>query len=316
MTKRDEVSALSKISLGTTADWKAAGLSRSRLYSLIESGELVRVRHGVYAPRSALAKAESEPARRHAVEVAAVRLTRAPKAVASHHSAAVIWGLDLLTRPPEGTVSLTVPPGARRGTFAGRGVITHAAQLTPADVTTRYGLPVTTPARTVADIARTSSFMAGVVVADSAIHRLRTSKSDLRRVLANRQRWPGSDRAKKVVEFASGLAESVLESCARVVFAERGLPPPRLQVELSGAGGRFIGRVDFFWPERRVAAESDGLLKYNGAKEAIAELRRDRLLREAGFEVVHFTWAELFGQPERVVARIRDAFDRAARMRR
>jgi len=54
--------------------------------------------------------------------------------------------------------------------------------------------------------------------------------------------------------------------------------------------------------------EADGLLKYQGRAEAIAELRRDRLLREAGYEVVHFTWQELFTEPTRVVARIRQAF--------
>ena len=51
----------------------------------------------------------------------------------------------------------------------------------------------------------------------------------------------------------------------------------------------------------------------NPAK-AIAELKRDRLLREAGFEVVHFTWKELFAEPDRVAARIRAAFTRALRL--
>jgi very-short-patch-repair endonuclease len=310
------VDAFCELRVGTTADWRAAGLSAKRLHSLTGSGELVKLRHGVYARRAVVAEAESDPARRHALDVAAVRLARSQQAVASHLSAAVVWGLDLLTRPPDGTVSVTVPPGTRLGAFVSKGVITHAAELAPADVTTRYGVPLTTAARTVVDVARISPFMEGVVVADSAIHQLLTSKSDLGRALASQDRWPGSDRARKVVEFASGRAESVLESCARVVFREFRLPPPELQVVLNGANGRFIGRVDFFWPDHRVVAESDGLLKYSGAREAIAELRRDRLLREAGFEVVHVTWAELFSQPERVVERIRDTFERAARLRR
>jgi Transcriptional regulator, AbiEi antitoxin/Protein of unknown function (DUF559) len=308
--------AFGNIRLGAVADWRAAGLSTRRLYSLVRSGDLVKLRHGVYARRATVAEAESDPAERHALDVAAVRLTRPGQTVASHHSAAVIWGLDLLTRPPDGTVSMTCPPGTRLGTFMSVGVITRAAELKPEDVTKRFGVPLTTPARTVVDVARTSPFMAGVVIADSAIRQLLAPKSELRRALANRRRWPGSDRARNVIEFASGRAESVLESCARVVFREHGLPPPELQVILSGANGDFIGRVDFFWPDHRVVAEADGLLKYSSGREAIAELRRDRLLREAGFEVVHLTWAELFSQPERVVARIRDAFGRAARLRR
>ena len=48
--------------------------------------------------------------------------------------------------------------------------------------------------------------------------------------------------------------------------------------------------------------------------EAIAALKRDRLLREAGYEVIHFTWQELLGDPARVADRIRTAFDRARRL--
>ena len=129
---------------------------------------------------------------------------------------------------------------------------------------------------------------------DSALHERHTSKTDLRRVLASCAHWPGTSIAKKVVEFANQLAESPFESCARVVFHERGLPPPQLQVPVFGRGGTLIARVDFMWQEHRVVVEADGLLKYDSGETAIKELARDRLLREAGYEVVHFTWKELF----------------------
>ena len=63
-------------------------------------------------------------------------------------------------------------------------------------------------------------------------------------------------------------------------------------------------------------AEADGLLKYDDGARAIAELKRDRLLREAGYEVIHFTWQELFGDPARVAGRITRAFERAIRLSR
>ena len=56
--------------------------------------------------------------------------------------------------------------------------------------------------------------------------------------------------------------------------------------------------------------------KYDGGERAIAELKRDRLLREAGYEVIHFTWQELFSDPVRVAGRIRAAFERAIRLSR
>jgi hypothetical protein len=158
--------------------------------------------------------------------------------------------------------------------------------------------------------------MEGVVVADSALHERYTSKTDLRRVLASCAQWPGTTTAKKVVEFASQLAESPLESCARVVFHERGLPLPQLQIPVFGRSGTLIARVDFMWEEHRVVVEADGLLKYDSGQTAIKELARDRLLREAGYEVVHFTWKELFTDPERVIARIRDVFIRQSHLAR
>lgn len=301
--------------IGTLATWQAAGLSKKRLYSLVSSGELVKIRHGVYAASGVLARAEAEPGLRHALDVAGAMATRMHRGVASHHSAARLRGLSLLSQPPEGTVTLTVPTVARAGQYRQvAGVICHAAELPEQHVTKLYGLSATRAARTVVDLARTSAFMDSVVVADSALHERHASKTELRRVLASCSRWPGTSRAREVVDFADGLAESVLESCARVFFHEQGLPPPELQVHITGRDRTMIARVDFFWRRYGVVAEADGLLKYDSGDKAIAERRRDRLLQEAGLEVVHFTWRELFSDPARVAGRIRHAFGRALRL--
>jgi hypothetical protein len=299
---------LRKMDVGTTARWRAAGLSERQLYSLRKSGQLVKIRHGVYATSNVMVRAENDPGLRHALDVVAVRDTRVGKGVASHHSAAQLLRLNLLNAPPPRTVTLTVPPGTRVSDYARTGVICHAAEVPDGHVTQLYGIPATTAARTVVDLARTASFMEGVVVTDSALYERHTSKTELRRVLLRCDRWPGISRARRVVEFANGLAESVLESCARVFFHEQGLPAPELQVHISGRDRTVIARVDFFWRRYGVIAESDGLLKYDSGERAIAELKRDRLLREAGYEVIHFTWQELFSDPVRVAGRIREAF--------
>jgi hypothetical protein len=295
--------------VATALQWRATGITEARLTTLIRTGELVRMRRGVYATRTIVAATENDPSRHHALEVAAATAARARKGVASHHSAAMIHGLALLTKPPDGTVTLTVPPGTRTGRYGSRGVRTHAAELPAEHVTWRHAVPVTTAARTAADLARTSTFMEAVVAADSALYQRLTSKTEIRRVLERCGHWPGLGHARNAIDFANPLAESVLESCARVIFQQHALPRPALQVNISGR--EFIGRVDFCWSGRRTIAEADGLLKYHGSAEAIAELKRDRLLREAGYEVVHFTWAELFSDPARIVARIRKAFERA-----
>jgi very-short-patch-repair endonuclease len=114
--------------------------------------------------------------------------------------------------------------------------------------------------------------------------------------------------ATDVVEFADGLAESVLESIARAVFRDGGLPQPALQVRIGG--DQFIGRVDFLWKRYRTIAEVDGAMKYADPRRARAQLRRDKQLREAGYEVVHFDWREITSEPDMVIASIRAAFRR------
>lgn len=314
MTDGDYSDTLRKMDVGTTARWRAAGLSERQLYSLTKSGQLVKIRHGVYATSRVMARAETDPGLRHALDVIAARDTRIGNGVASHQSAAQLLRLNLLNTPAPGTVTLTVPAGTRVSDYARTGVICHAAEMPDEHVTKRYGIPATTAARTVVDIARTATFMEGVVVADSALYERHTSKTELRRTISRCHGWPGISRARRVVDFANGLAESAFESCARVVFYEQGLPIPELQVHISGRDGTVIARVDFFWRQYGVIAEADGLLKYDGGDRAIAELRRDRLLREAGYEVIHFTWQELFGDPARVAGRITGAFERAIRL--
>jgi very-short-patch-repair endonuclease len=85
-----------------------------------------------------------------------------------------------------------------------------------------------------------------------------------------------------------------------------GLEPPQLQVNIRDTA--FIGRVDFCWAAHNTIAEADGLAKYTQKADILAQFRRDRLLRDVGYKVVHFTWRELFETPEVVIDRIRKAF--------
>jgi hypothetical protein len=173
-------------------------------------------------------------------------------------------------------------------------------------VTKLFGVRVTTVPRTIVDLARTSPFKAAVVAADSALRADKTTKAELMGVCDTCGQWPGIRQARKVVQFSDGLAESALESCARVVFRELGLAPPALQATIHGDS--FAYRVDFCWAEYRTIAEADGLAKFSSKEDLLAQFRRDRLLRDAGYKVVHFTWRELFETPAAVVARLRTAF--------
>jgi hypothetical protein len=127
----------------------------------------------------------------------------------------------------------------------------------------------------VLDLARCSSLRAGVVVADSALRKKRTTKRELQVAVESCRRWPGLQRAAEVVRFADGMAESPLESISRLAFRDCGLPPPTLQAQL-GADGLVIARVDFYWEQFRTIAEADGEMKYDNQARR-AQQARSRL---------------------------------------
>jgi hypothetical protein len=111
------------------------------------------------------------------------------------------------------------------------------------------------------------------------------------------------------VAFSDPRSESVLESIARVAFQEHGLPAPDLQVWV-GDDDLVIGRADFLWRRYRTVGEADGAIKYADPWRASAQLERDARLRDAGYEVVHFSWAQIVRTPAQVVASVRAAFQR------
>jgi Protein of unknown function (DUF559)/Transcriptional regulator, AbiEi antitoxin len=304
VTQGDIPDAIRKSKVATVAGWRDAGITERRLKTLVRSGSLVRVRRGVYATRPAIDYAAVNPRRGHALQVAAVERAAGRDAVASHHSAALVHGIDLLNQTA-GTVTLTRPPAKGTSPRRSAGIVCHAAELPAGHVISRYGLLVTTVARTVIDLARTTPFREAVVAADSALQAELTTKGGLLAVADVCRRWPGIQQARRVIEFSDERAESPLESCARVAFAEAGLEPPELQVTIHGPAWSY--RVDLCWPKHRVIAEADGLAKYNTRKDLARQFERDRLLRDAGYQVIHFTWRELMNTPDVVVGRIRAA---------
>ena len=242
------------LGLLTTAELLAEGVGPSRIRTLVRRGSLVVVRRGVYGYAGVVSQARALRAGDCLLQTAAALAAIGPGAVASHHTAAVLHGVDLLGRGP--AYVTTTRSSSLTSRSAKPGMLVHYAGLPAGHVTQQKGVPVTTVARTVIDLARTSSFRAGVVTADNALHRGRTTKDELSAVLADCRRWRGIRAAAAVVEFADRKSESALESVARVVFRDLGLPPPELQVWL-GRDEDAV-RVDFLWRRYRTVVEVDG----------------------------------------------------------
>jgi hypothetical protein len=280
------------------------GVPASQLGTASHPRQLIRVREGVYAEGVLLGGLDA--AHRVAVTVAAERLVSDVDLVAAGGTAAVMHNFPLLGRDP--ARPMLIERVQERPKHHGR-----SRSLLPDETEMLYGVPVTTLARTAVDVARTRGFAAGVVCADAALARGVTS-AELERLVGRSSRWPGIRAARRAATFADALAESALESLGRVRFEEQGLPAPELQVWLGSADDR-IGRVDHYWREHRTVAEADGAVKYAAGTGLFEEKLREDRLRDAGFEVVRYTWDEALRFPELLVARIRRAFARAAARR-
>jgi predicted transcriptional regulator of viral defense system len=300
--------------LATNAELAAAGFSAARIRTQVRAGALIQLSRGVYALPGLAEAAAGDPAREHALAAAAAIRRIGSGVVASHQSAAIIHNLSLMSRPDEAAVTLTRSPLSSRSHSGRAGTTVHMAELAPGQLSVIHGVPVTTVARTVVDLARITPFVEGVVVTDSALHSKKTTRAQLSAVQAACVRWPGSRRAEQVIAFSDQRSESVLESVARVAFHEHGLPAPKLQAWVGGEDGT-AGRADFFWPEHSTIGEADGAMKYITPNRPLSQLDRDAWLRDAGFEVVHFTWHQIVVARAQVVASLKAAFRRAAAVR-
>ena len=271
------------------------GYTDNELRRLYTRGGITRLGHGAY-----LDSAHHEGLDRidkHRVLIETVVPALSSGAVTSHQSAALmhewpLWAVDL------SRVHVT-----RDRTNGGRrraDTMVHCAPMLDSAVHVVDGFAVTSPARTLVDVARTVPFEQAVVMGDAA----GIDGDSLVDELALAGRRHGIAGARRVAAFLDPLSGSVGESRSRVLFHRVGLPPPVLQVEIG------VWRVDFLWGD--VIGEFDGRVKYGrflrpgqDAGDAVfEEKRREDALRALGFRVVRWTWADLT-RPEALIARLR-----------
>ena len=252
---------------------------------------LVRVRHGVWTDRviwDGLA-----PGARHAALVLSTA-TQCPTAgdLVFSHAAAALWGMPRIEDWPA-TVDVLVPDLRIRSSKLVR---KHVGP--PATTAVRDGLTVTSAARTVVDVARTSSLATGVAAADFALRAHLCTASDLAsEVDGLAVGSPGARRARTVVGLADPRSMSAGESLSRAQMFRLGLPKPELQVPYSDAEG-LIGVVDFDWAG--LVGEFDGKVKYRVPENGdpvdaqrvlwLEKQREDRLRRRVS-GLVRWDWA-------------------------
>jgi len=290
----------------STRDWLSEGRTRAQLRAEVRAGRLEQPRVGMVVE---VEHGGPEAQQRRRLD-AAVRFL-GEQTYFSHTSAALLHGLPLLAERRADTV--VIRAGGGHGNI-NRTLHARRAPLAPADVEVVRGLPVTSLARTVADLVRELPFPEAVMIADVALQR----GLDRGELLALTATGRGCRMAERALAFADSRSESPGESLSRVRIAQAGLPAPELQQEFRGPFGQFLGRGDFWWAEYGLIGEFDGAGKYGTLLEPgrtatqaiLAEKRREQALQDAGLSIVRWVWSDLW-RPG-LIDRIRGAMSRSS----
>jgi len=218
-----------------------------------------------------------------------------PGDVVTGVSAAVLWGVPLAGVDDD--VEITRWPGSHPVRVPGLRV--RRADLDDRTVRWHRGVHVTTPERTAVRVAGALPQRDAVAAVDQLV----LAGADLAEIrwLAGTTDGPGSRRAREAVSLADGLAQSPQETRLRLAIGRSRLPTPVAQYEVR-TGGRFVARVDFGWPDHRVAVEYDGLWHAEPGQFARDRQRLNRLTA-AGWRVLFVTAADL-REPGRLITRI------------
>jgi G:T-mismatch repair DNA endonuclease (very short patch repair protein) len=213
-------------------------------------------------------------------------------------SAVVLAGGDAFATAKD-PVEVTLPTGLRWRPASGVRV-----SSSPADgdvVVGRFGLSRTGPVRTALDLVRRRPVDDGIVLLDELVVAGLADLADVRAAAAKLPRCRGSAVAREVTRLADGLAESPQETRLRLLLLRAGFPPPVAQFRaFDGAG--LIGRVDFAYPELKIAIEYDGLWHSEPGQFAKDRSRLNRLFA-AGWRVIFVTARDLH-RPARLFARV------------
>ena len=221
-------------------------------------------------------------------------------AVLSHSSAAAAWDLRRL-----GGGAIHVTAG-RAGRVGHEGIRIHRrATLEPDETTSHRGIPITTPVRTLIDLAATLNGRPLEQALDRAEQLRLLDFADLaKRIQPGR---PGSPSLQAVLSrYTAGttLTRSELEERFLRLCDAHGLPRPGTNTRIEGV------EVDFVWRNARLIVEVDGYAYHRSPSAFEADRERDVVLALAGWQVLRFTWAQITERPAWVAGAI---FTRLAR---
>jgi very-short-patch-repair endonuclease len=266
----------------TSAELANAGLSPTAIAHRVKTGWLVRWHRGVF-----LVGPLEAPLSRARAAVLAV----GDGAVLSHFAAAVVWELRA---HQSGPVDVTLPGRNARNRPGIR--IHRVAQLHPADITAHRNLPVTSPARTLLDLARFLPSRALTRAIEEAEVQRRVTPHSLDEQFKRYPRHRGTAALREAVIADPAFTRSEAERRLLALIRAARLPVPETNVRLAGY------EVDLLWSAQRLVVEVDGFAFHSTRAAFERDRLRDADLLAAGYRVIRVTWRRLTGEPAAVVA--------------
>jgi len=257
----------------TRAQLLRLDMSDSAIDRSARSGRLHRLHRGVYAVGHTVLTREGRW----------MAATLATRGVVSHATAAAAWDL----RPTAaGAIHVTVPGTA--GRLRHKGIRLHrSTTLEPRDTTTHRGIPITTPLRTILDLATTLSGRPLEYLLDLAEQRGLVDFADLAR-----RPMPRSLRAVLSLYTAgSTVTRSEMENRFLKLCDDHQIPRPESNAHVEGE------EVDFVWRDERLVVEVDGYRYHRSPSRFETDRERDVMLALAGWQVLRFTWTQLTERP-------------------
>ncbi len=266
-------------------------MTRQQLDVQIKNGGLVRVWYGVYA-----AQQPNLLERLAALDVFMDRHT-----VVCMGTAAALYGFDT-----ENTTAIHVlDPGVRMRPAVG--LMVH--QRTGAPLQRIAGRLTTAPAWTAVEVARQLHRPRALATLDAALRSMQCTRRDIERAIFEQRGRRGIVAVRELLPFADARAESAMESEARLVMIDHGLPLPELQYPIHGRDGE-LWRVDFAWPGARVAAEYESIDWHAGREEMLRDKTRWGKIQELGWTIIPIVVHDVRREPGRLANRIAAHLDR------
>jgi very-short-patch-repair endonuclease len=277
--------------VATRAQLMSRGIAARAIDRMVRTGRLIVLRRGLY---------QLGPARAVRAAEAAALLASGAEGRISHRSAAALHGLS----GGQELVEVIVPRRKRRRI---EGVRIHRARdLLPDEVTTIDGIPVTTPARTLLDVAGALTARELEQALAKALRLRLVTRDEMERMLERHPTHRGVPLLRALLHVEGGPAftrSEAEEKLLEITTAAR-LQRPELNVRVLGH------EVDFLWRSARVTAEVDGYAFHASQKSFASDRRRDAELTAAGYRVLRFTWADLTDGRLATVVRLAQALVR------